>query len=76
MGIFHAILQMLRRGQNCEFWHIKCRGKNKVTNLIKLLLTSIFLHIESIYIAFISAFIIFENYLSSYKMALSLTHPI
>ena len=53
--IFHAVLQMLRRGQHCEFCHIESCGKNNEKSLIKLQLTSFFLHIEPIYLVFISA---------------------
>ena len=55
IGIFHAMLQMLRREQNCEFCHIESGGKNNVTSLIKLQSTSFFLHIEPINVLFISA---------------------
>ena len=33
---FHVVLQMHRRGQDCEFYHIESRGKNNITNLRKL----------------------------------------
>ena len=45
---YHAAFQMLRRRQNCKFCHIESRGKNDVTNLIKLQSTSFFLHMEPI----------------------------
>ena len=49
IGIFHAVLQMLRRGQNYEFCHIESQGENTVKSLINLQSTSFFLHIEPIY---------------------------
>ena len=55
IGIFHVVLQMICGGQNCKFCHIEPCGKNNVTSLIKLQLTSLFLHMESIYIVSISA---------------------
>ena len=54
IGIFHAVLQMLHREQNCKFYHIESRGKNNVTNLIKLQLTSFLFHMEPTYTALIS----------------------
>ena len=45
---------MLRRGQNYKFCHIESRGKNDVTNLMKLQSASFFLHMEPIYILFYS----------------------
>ena len=50
MDIFHAVLQMLCRGQDCKFCHI-----DNVKSLIKLQSTSFFIHIEPIYIVFISS---------------------
>ena len=47
--MFHAVLQKLRRGQNCEFCYIESGGKNNVTSLIKLQSTSFFLHMEPVY---------------------------
>ena len=47
---------MLRCGQNWKCCHIEPCGKNSVTNLIKLSSTSFFLHMESIYIVFKSAY--------------------
>ena len=55
IGIFHAVFQMIHHGQNCEFCHIESRGKNTVKSLINLHSTSFFVHIELIYIVFISA---------------------
>ena len=48
IGIFHAVLQMFRRGQNCEFCHIESHGKNTVKSLINLQSTLFILHIELI----------------------------
>ena len=42
LGIFHAVLQMLHRGQHCEFCHIKSSGKNNVKSLIQLQSTALF----------------------------------
>ena len=53
--IFHAVLQMLRRGQNHEFCHMESRGKNNVTSLFKLQSILYFLLTKPIYIAFTSA---------------------
>ena len=50
IGIFHAVLQMFRGGQNCEFCHIESRGKNDATALVKLQWTSFFLHIWSLFL--------------------------
>ena len=73
-GIFHAVLQMLCHGQNCEFCHMEFCGKINVTSLIKLQLTSFFLHIEPIHVVFISALQFLKI---SYKMApFFLTHPV
>ena len=59
---------MLSRGQDCEFCHIESSGKNNVTGLIKLQLTSFFLRMELIYIVFIyqpvsfqKSFKVFQN---------------
>ena len=50
IGIF--MLQMIRRGKNCEFGYIKSRDKNKITSLIELestLSTLFYLHTEPIH---------------------------
>ena len=54
IGIFHVALQMLRRGQICELCHIESRGKYDVTSLIKRQSTSFLLHMEPIYVVFVS----------------------
>ena len=32
IGIFHAVLEMLHCGQNCEYCHNESCGKNNVTS--------------------------------------------
>ena len=49
IGILHAVLQMIRRGQKCEFCHIESHGKKTVKSLINMQSTSFFLHIELTY---------------------------
>ena len=52
ISIFHAVLQMLHHGQNCEFCHIEQCGKTKtnVTSLMNVQLTSFFFHTLSLYL--------------------------
>ena len=42
IGIFHAVLQMLRREQNCEICHIESWGTSYETSLINFSSTNPF----------------------------------
>ena len=57
--IFQAVLLRRHRGQNCEFCHIKSRGKNNATSLINKTATDfIFLHMEPIHSIHISLLVL------------------
>ena len=65
--IFHAALQMLCRGQNCQVCHTESCGMNDVTSLIKLQLTLFFsthkayLYSNYISLLFLKKFKILQN---------------
>ena len=52
-----------------QFCHIESRGKNSVASLIKLQLTSFFLHNEAYSFSIHISLLVFTNYSRSYKMA-------
>ena len=55
IGIFYAVLQIFRHGQNCEFCQIESHGKNTVKSSINQQSTLLFQQIELIYTVFILA---------------------
>ena len=62
IGLFHAVLQMLCRGQNCEFCHIESYGKNTVKKFNKSAINFIFsTHRAYLYSIYISL-LVFKNY--------------
>ena len=67
IGIFHAVLQIFRHGQNCEFCHIESNGKSTVKSLIIPVDFIFSTHRAYLYSIFISL-LVFNNYSRSYKM--------
>ena len=74
--ISNAVLQMLCRGQNCEFNHIESRGENIVTSVIKPQ-SAFFFSTHGAYLYSVNITFLFSKIIQNRRPNCTfLTHPI